>query len=447
MSTNRLWNSLTFTNVADGATVALPHGLTSNGKALVPDFGWLDKGDFTPTADATNVSVTNNTGGVTTVHVLVCAIHSVARVFGGSANLSPKPFWVVGSQGLSSTSSTSSNLVTWTAAKTWTEVYAEIQALNGPVICLVEALSTARVMTAEGGGAPTDLTNVQFLSIVTASWHDTPSNPANVDLEDGFVLGLDADGVAVLNGVNVNFFAFSTTTPIVDGTPFALTLNGGQFAGGAAAAVGVTRLVASLSNEASVGASGATIILADGSHNITLQTGARVANDAIVGEGTTPITIWTDGSCSLSPSSFTDVALDFQIQGQAGSMALSFGNQSVSTAVTQRYLDPGYNQGTAGTALIGVRAPVTGLLHRLAVQLNAADAAAQSIKCDIFVDDASTGLQVILPANAVGGGIDLDHTFLVFAGQIISAVVTRTDVLTSGNIKIAAVVELFPVGY
>lgn len=95
---NRLWNVLTFTNVAAGATVALPHLLNNNGQALKPDFEWGNNPNFDIDADTTNATVTNNAGTAQTIEVLVCSIHTIIRVFGGTSipNLSPKPYVLVG---------------------------------------------------------------------------------------------------------------------------------------------------------------------------------------------------------------------------------------------------------------------------------------------------------------------------------------------------------------
>lgn len=99
MANNRLWNVLAFTNVAAGGSVALPHLLQNNSDAKIPDYGWINNAVFTATADDTNVTVTNNSGAIATVQVLVCSIHSLIRVFGGTSvpNLIPQPYWIIGS--------------------------------------------------------------------------------------------------------------------------------------------------------------------------------------------------------------------------------------------------------------------------------------------------------------------------------------------------------------
>jgi hypothetical protein len=90
--------------VGAGATVFQPH-LLNAGHALTPDYGWANNPDFTPTADSINVAVTNNSAAVSTVEVLVCAIHSIFRELGGTdiPNLAPKPYWLVGAGGTSGT--------------------------------------------------------------------------------------------------------------------------------------------------------------------------------------------------------------------------------------------------------------------------------------------------------------------------------------------------------
>jgi hypothetical protein len=89
----RLVQILTFTDVADGATVAQAHDININGTATTPDYLAGDVAGFGITADATNVSVTNNSGAQATIRVWVKREHSVERALGStSATLSPVPF-------------------------------------------------------------------------------------------------------------------------------------------------------------------------------------------------------------------------------------------------------------------------------------------------------------------------------------------------------------------
>jgi hypothetical protein len=105
VANNRLFNVLTFPNVGPGASVALPHLLSNNGKLLVPDYGWVNNPDFTAIADNTNVTVTNTSAAISTVEVWVNAIHTLIRVLGGTSipDLPVKPYWLIGAGGTSGT--------------------------------------------------------------------------------------------------------------------------------------------------------------------------------------------------------------------------------------------------------------------------------------------------------------------------------------------------------
>jgi hypothetical protein len=97
----QLKNIVRFVNVAAGATVALPHGLAISppgGGELpqVPDICLPSGPGFQITADAINVTVTNETAGVLSIDVLVEHWHSLEREFGNVAvtDLVPQPFVV-----------------------------------------------------------------------------------------------------------------------------------------------------------------------------------------------------------------------------------------------------------------------------------------------------------------------------------------------------------------
>lgn len=91
---SQLMNILTFAAVGGGATVVQAHGIQVNGVAKIPDLLGVDAAGFTVTADATNVTVTNNTAGPITVHVWAEFKHSILREFGNPQiqQLTPAPF-------------------------------------------------------------------------------------------------------------------------------------------------------------------------------------------------------------------------------------------------------------------------------------------------------------------------------------------------------------------
>jgi len=95
---NRLHQVLSFANVAGGGNASLPHSLNVNAVALIPDRIFFDTAGFTATADATQVTVTNTTGGILSVDVWLEILHSELRVFGAEATtfLIPRPFVSIG---------------------------------------------------------------------------------------------------------------------------------------------------------------------------------------------------------------------------------------------------------------------------------------------------------------------------------------------------------------
>lgn len=84
---------VTFTAVGASATVALPHGLNINGTGVTPDLLLQSNGDFTVTADDTDITVTNNGDAEANCDVWAEYKHSLLRNFGGNTQqLTPAPF-------------------------------------------------------------------------------------------------------------------------------------------------------------------------------------------------------------------------------------------------------------------------------------------------------------------------------------------------------------------
>jgi hypothetical protein len=85
-------------------------------------------------------------------------------------------------------------VIQWTIAKTWADVYAEILAMDGPKIVLVEYdpnAANGRNMTAEAGGAATDLNDCYFWAWLggrTPTPGDATSAYVRINLADGFLL-------------------------------------------------------------------------------------------------------------------------------------------------------------------------------------------------------------------------------------------------------------------
>lgn len=81
----KLLATLTFADVAGGATVSQAHGLNSQGVALLPDLVYPSTtGQFAISADATDVTVENLADAPSTIAVLVEYRHSAGRVTDGT---------------------------------------------------------------------------------------------------------------------------------------------------------------------------------------------------------------------------------------------------------------------------------------------------------------------------------------------------------------------------
>ncbi len=95
---NRIFNIITFTNLAGGATSSQNHLLSVNGVPLVPDFVWGNNTQFSVSANSTSVTVTNNGAGAATINVFCCWLHSILREFGSDATLTltPDPYILIG---------------------------------------------------------------------------------------------------------------------------------------------------------------------------------------------------------------------------------------------------------------------------------------------------------------------------------------------------------------
>jgi hypothetical protein len=86
---------LTFSAVAPGAIVTLPHAINVNGIALLPDIIFRDNGDFSVLgASSTTLTVQNNGASAATLHAWLFLLHTAEREFGAAqtTGLSPRPY-------------------------------------------------------------------------------------------------------------------------------------------------------------------------------------------------------------------------------------------------------------------------------------------------------------------------------------------------------------------
>jgi hypothetical protein len=93
-----LKNVVSFTGLAVGVPVSLPHGLNVNGDPVIPELVASNAGGFTVTADTVNVTVTRN-GAATSVDVYVEHWHTFEAVVPPGGLDGRVPFVIAGGIG------------------------------------------------------------------------------------------------------------------------------------------------------------------------------------------------------------------------------------------------------------------------------------------------------------------------------------------------------------
>lgn len=118
---------------------------------------------------------------------------------------------------------------------------------------------------------------------------------------------------------------------------------------------------------------------------------------------------------------------------------LTWGNMSVSSTTTTRFLTPGYDgSNQAQTSPIQFRVPCLGTLQNLYVRQNVAGGNAQLITYTVRVNGIATAITASVAANGADGN-DTTHTVTVSQGDLIDIQVTKAaSVGTSpGNIIVS----------
>lgn len=300
MST-RLIQVLTFTNVAPSATVAQAHQININGIQTKPDLVAADTGGFTITADATQVSVTNNNPDPTTVHVWLERKHSIPRELGALANLSPQPF--VFASGGGGGGGGASAVFQWNVGVPWATVYAAMTALTGPKICLVEydpATNGDRTVT-NNGGVPQDFNNILFVGLSGAPSDGTT---ATLVFDDGIQFAPGPQGVRLASqDVGWNFGALTAPAFVATSGSTWTTFNmtGGRLDGSNTAGVAAFDGTLWL-NLRDVHAGGGNVgRCTDSSDELWLRAGTRVFNPIFIDDGGgNGLAVFADASCQWS---------------------------------------------------------------------------------------------------------------------------------------------------
>lgn len=109
-----------------------------------------------------------------------------------------------------------------------------------------------------------------------------------------------------------------------------------------------------------------------------------------------------------------------------GSAVFLWGNGSVGTSATDRFLTPGYQDALAPvvTSIVQFRTLSAGTLMNLRVRHNQPDGNGNDIVYTVRVNGVPTAIQVTLASNA-NDGSDLVNSQIVAAGVLVDIIVTK----------------------
>lgn len=305
-----LKNVVRFTGLAVGVPVSIAHGLELNGTAVQPQFTIPNQGPFTIATSTTNVTVTRTASSPgDSVDVYVEYFHSIEAVFPKTGMPAGIPFLanLVSGGALSG-----GNLIVWTVAKTWAEVYAEIQAADGPTIVLVERDDAVgwRTMT-NNSGSPTELWDTMFVAFSQQSRNFSGARQVDIRVDDGFILGVEPDEeYAILMSQNISWQFETTNAPIVTDENVYVQLDGGELAHNGGVCFVTSNFRANLYNGAEMSGTGGDTLVQESAAPIGGQHIIRAVSTAYIGslimnsgDGTT-VTVYTDPTVEINPAAW-----------------------------------------------------------------------------------------------------------------------------------------------
>jgi len=93
---DRYYNTVQFTGLVVGVPTSLPHNLNWLGRGQTPHYVVPNQPGFTVTADATDITVTRQSGAPDSVDVFVEVLHTIVGAFGADDDLPVRPFVAAG---------------------------------------------------------------------------------------------------------------------------------------------------------------------------------------------------------------------------------------------------------------------------------------------------------------------------------------------------------------
>jgi hypothetical protein len=154
----------------------------------------------------------------------------------------------------------------------------------------------------------------------------------------------------------------------------------------------------------------------------------------------------THSAATGSVAGFMSAADKTKLDGISATPAddsFTFGNFSLGTSTTARFLSPGYDSAAAPVITRQFRVPRAGTIKSLRVHSNTAGVGASNLTFTVRKNNTNQTLSCTF-ANTIVDGQDLANSFAVAAGDLLDVTVTKSASLTTSPIDVIASVDFAP---
>lgn len=126
------------------------------------------------------------------------------------------------------------------------------------------------------------------------------------------------------------------------------------------------------------------------------------------------------------------------------SSIIHFGNNSISSTTTTRYLSPGWEDGLSSTSVISYEIPSTGAFRNLFVRQNTPAGNGNAVVYTLLVNSVASALSASLASTATSGS-DVVNSVSVNAGDYIDLQITKAVSISSSPSNVMASIEFYKV--
>ena len=128
------------------------------------------------------------------------------------------------------------------------------------------------------------------------------------------------------------------------------------------------------------------------------------------------------------------------IQSLAATSEFMWGNGSIGTSTSTRYMAPGYSPNAAVTSVVQMRVPRAGTVKNLRVHVNSAGTGAANLTFTVRKNSVATALACTF-SNTATDGSDLVDTVTFAAGDLIDVTVAKSASITGSPTDLFVTVE------